>query len=198
MIFQKHWVESLNKMVVGSVYESLSLEETIMRSSQIISDRVVYNTASQIWNSMLCFNSLTRKQSEMGEIIAGNINASFGSYKKFVDEIHTQANTLFGGGFLWITRDKKLRVIVTANAESPIYSFKPAKGSTAADFVPAQLPKERQVILGINLWGYSYILDHELDRTKYINGVLERIDWQIVYSRFKALEKVDDSNYLEK
>ncbi|KAI9292630.1 manganese and iron superoxide dismutase [Neoconidiobolus thromboides FSU 785] len=186
--FQKHWTESLNKMIIGSNYENDNLEKIIMKTSQVLEERVVYNTAAQVWNSTFALKSLSKEKVEMNSIINQLILDSFGSFDKMVELFQTQGNSLFGGGFLWLVyENNRAQIIATSNSESPLYKFQPNINLDNTNNSPTIMNLEPQMkcLLGINLWGYAYLLDHGLDKTQYIKNILQIQDWNLIFKRFQ-------------
>ena len=59
--------------------------------------------------------------------IAQKIDATWGSYEKFAEELKNAGITQFGSGWVWLVLDgKDLKIIKTANADTPLaHELKP-------------------------------------------------------------------------
>ena len=85
------------------------------------------------------------------------IEASFGSVESCKKELATAATAQFGSGWAWLVLDgSKLKVVKTANAETPITTgLKP--------------------LLTIDVWEHAYYLDYQNRRADYVNAVLDKL-----------------------
>ena len=85
------------------------------------------------------------------------IQDSFGSLDACKKELAAAATTQFGSGWAWLVLDgSKLKVVKTANAETPITTgLKP--------------------LLTIDVWEHAYYLDYQNRRADYVNAVLDKL-----------------------
>lgn len=148
------YVTNLNKLIVGTEFENSTLEDIIKGSSGGI-----FNNAAQVWNHTFYWNSIKPAGGGVpsGQI-ADKIISDFGSYEKFREEFANAATTQFGSGWAWLVVDKdgKLKVIKTANAETPL--------TTGA--IP---------LLTIDVWEHAYYLDYQNRRPDYIATFLDKL-----------------------
>ena len=89
----------------------------------------IFNNAAQDWNHTFYWNSmLANGGGTPTGAIADHIKGSFGDYAKFRQEFATAAITQFGSGWGWLVQDqdKKLKVVKTANADTPTARGPPA------------------------------------------------------------------------
>ena len=76
------YVTNLNKLIPGTEFENLSLEEIVKKASG-----GVFNNAAQIWNHTFFWNSLSPNGGGAPSGALGDaINAKWGSYDKFKEE----------------------------------------------------------------------------------------------------------------
>ena len=142
----KAYVDNLNKLVEGKDLAQLSLEDIIKKSAGDAALVGVFNNAAQIWNHTFYWNSL--KPNGGGKptgAIAAAIDKDLGGYDKFKADLHAAALGQFGSGWAWLvwkTKEKKLAIEKTANADTPI-----ARGEAP--------------ILTIDVWEHAYYLDHQ-------------------------------------
>jgi Fe-Mn family superoxide dismutase len=102
--------------------------------------------------------------------IADRIKDAFGDYAKFHQEFVNAAVTQFGSGWAWLVQDeeKKLKVIKTANADTPM-----ARGINC--------------LLTCDVWEHAYYLDYQNRRPDYVNAWLDQLaNWEFASQRLAA------------
>ena len=95
------------------------------------------------------------------------MNAAFGDYDTFINSVIATSDTVFGTGWVWLTRDDtdKLALKGYEDGDSPIAHESPA-------------------YLGIDIWEHAYYLDYENRRPEHIKAVLDNIiNWDVVAER---------------
>ncbi len=101
--------------------------------------------------------------------VADAINASFGSFDTFKEQLSNAAATQFGSGWAWLSvNNGKLEVTGTANQDSPLMA-----GATP--------------ILGIDVWEHAYYLNYQNRRPDYIAAFWNVINWDAVAARLAAV-----------
>jgi Superoxide dismutase len=158
----KAYVDNLNKLIAGTDYSDLSLEEIIKGTAGRPERAAIFNNAAQIWNHTFYWNSLSLKGGgEPPAALKHKIEASFGSVDAFKKELAAAAVSQFGSGWAWlILEDGKLKVVKTANAEDPLTTGK-------------------KPLLTIDVWEHAYYLDYQNRRPDYVNAVLDKlINWE--------------------
>jgi superoxide dismutase, Fe-Mn family len=158
----KGYVDNLNKLIAGTDYSDLTLEEIITGTAGRAERATIFNNAAQTWNHTFYWNSL--KPNGGGQPPAAlmkKIEASFSSFDDCKKEIATLAVSQFGSGWVWLVLDAgKIKVVKTANAENPLtMGMKP--------------------LLTIDVWEHAYYLDYQNRRADYVNMVLDKlINWE--------------------
>lgn len=155
------YVDNLNRLIEGTPWESLSLEEIIQKS-----DGGVFNNAAQAWNHTFFFQTLTPEQGEMPENLKAKLTESFGSPEEFVQQFTKAAATFFGSGWVWLVADDKqqLSIVAESNAGNPLRDgLKP--------------------ILVIDVWEHAYYIDYRNRRAEYIDAFWKLVDWKKVAER---------------
>jgi len=158
----KAYVDNLNKLITGTDYSDLSLEEIIKGTAGRLERVAIFNNAAQIWNHSFYWNSLSPKGGgEPPAALKHKIESSFGSFDAFKKEFAAAAVSQFGSGWAWlILEDGKLKVVKTANAEDPLTTGK-------------------KPLLTIDVWEHAYYLDYQNRRPDYVNAVLDKlINWE--------------------
>jgi Fe-Mn family superoxide dismutase len=151
------YVTKLNELIAGTEYEDLPLEEIIRRASG-----GTFNNAAQIWNHSFYWNCLSPSGggAPTGKIAAA-IEASWGSFDKFKDELSQSAATNFGSGWTWLVKNEQgeLEILNTSNAGNPL-----TEGKTP--------------VLTIDVWEHAYYIDYRNARPKYIEAYWQLVNWE--------------------
>jgi Fe-Mn family superoxide dismutase len=157
----KAYVDKANAAIEGSAYAGLSLEE-VVKKSWAEKNTGLFNNAGQIWNHTFYWHSMSPNGGgKPTGAIAEAIDASFGSYEKFVEEFTTAGVGQFGSGWAWLVKaGDKLEVRKTLNAETPL---------TEEGVTP---------LLTMDVWEHAYYLDFQNRRPDYIGAFLEHlVNW---------------------
>src|SRR5512147_1007472 len=116
------YVNNLNKLVEGSKFETLSLEDTI-KAAFNEKNTAVFNNAAQHWNHSFFWNCISpsgggKPSGKLAELI----DRDFGGFDKFKETFSAKATTLFGSGWAWLVADNagKLDILQMSNAGTPL------------------------------------------------------------------------------
>lgn len=158
------YVDNLNKLIVGTEFESMSLEDIIMKSKGGI-----FNNAAQVWNHTFYWHSLSPNGgNEPKGKIAEAINKQFGSFDAFKEQFSQAAITTFGSGWAWLVQDSSgtLKIISTSNAATPM-----------TDGLHA--------LLTCDVWEHAYYIDYRNARPNYLKAFWELVNWEFASSNLK-------------
>jgi len=155
------YVDKLNKLTGGTPYESLSLEDMIVRARKN-ADIDILNNASQVWNHTFLWASMapsgtTKPNGKIKEMI----EEAFGGLDRFKQLFRKTALSHFGSGWIWLVQDgAALRILTTGNADSPI----------GTHMTP---------LLTLDVWEHAYYLDYQNNRAAYADAFLDKlINWK--------------------
>lgn len=165
----KAYVDNLNKLIAGTEFEGLPLEEIIKKTDGKPEHAGVFNNAAQAWNHTFLWKSLTTNGGgKPSEGLMKKIEESFGSFNDFLKEFTETAKTQFGSGWAWLVLEgNKLKVMKTPNAETPL-----TMGVTP--------------LLTIDVWEHAYYLDYQNKRPEYVTIVLDKlINWEFAADNMK-------------
>lgn len=154
---QRTYVDNLNKLIAGTPYENMSLEEIIVRA-----DGPIFNNAAQDWNHTFFFFTLspTPKSMPSGPL-AEAIDRDFGSFDAFKEQFTSAAAALFGSGWTWLVKDRdgKLSIRPMPNAGNPLRD-----GLTP--------------LLTVDVWEHAYYIDYRNRRAEFLKNFwdLDRLE----------------------
>lgn len=158
----KGYVDNLNKLVKGTEYAGLSLENIITGTAGRAEKAAIFNNAAQIWNHTFYWKSMRPKGGgEPPAALKRKMEASFGSVDACKKELANAAVSQFGSGWAWLVLDRdELKVVKTANADTPLtLGMKP--------------------LLTVDVWEHAYYLDYQNRRADYADAVLNKlINWE--------------------
>ena len=155
------YVTNLNKLIAGTEFENMSLEEIILKSSGGI-----FNNAAQVFNHTFYWNCLAPKAGgEPAGKLAEAINQTFGSFAEFKDKFTQTAVGTFGSGWAWLVKDKdgKLEIVSTSNAGNPLTDGK-------------------KPLLTCDVWEHAYYIDYRNARATYVEKFWDLVNWDFVAS----------------
>ena len=154
----KAYVDNLNRLVVGTPYEQMDLEEIVKKSAGNDKDKGIFNNAGQIWNHNFYWESMTPKGGTPSGKILDAVKSSFGGVAEFNDAFAKAAVAQFGSGWAWLVKgkDSKLKITTTSNADTPL-----AHGETA--------------LLVADVWEHAYYLDYQNRRPDHVKDWVEKL-----------------------
>ena len=160
------YVDNLNKLIAGTEFESMSLEEIVAKSTGAI-----FNNAGQILNHNLYFtqfrpSALRQAQGPVGALKA-QIESQWGTLEAFQKEFVAKGVGLFGSGWVWLQAD-------AAGALS-IGQYPGADNPVAHGLRP---------LLTFDVWEHAYYLDYQNRRAAHLEALWEIVDWSVVGERY--------------
>lgn len=167
--FSKHhatYVKNLNAAVKGTEFESWTLNELMLYSSE--TSDAIRNNAGGHFNHELFWNVLSLQhpfdaQSAVGKAIL----TTFGSPDTLKKMLVQTGLKQFGSGWVWliVTPDRKLVVCSTPNQDNPIMDISRRRG------IP---------VLAIDVWEHAYYLKYQNKRVDYLTAITGAINWEAV------------------
>jgi Fe-Mn family superoxide dismutase len=158
------YVDNLNKLIAGTDLAEKSLENIIKITAGDTAKAGIFNNAAQVWNHSFYWQCLKKAGGGAPTgAIAAKINAIWGNYDKFSEELKNAGVTQFGSGWAWLVLDgKNLKITKTANADTPI-------------------AHDQKALLTIDVWEHAYYLDYQNRRPDYLAAVIKNlINWDFV------------------
>ena len=167
------YVDKLNKLVGGTLYAGLPLEQVIQKAARDPKGSSIFNNAAQVWNHDFFWRSMIPDGGgDPNGPLGRHIAADFGSLEGFAKQFVTQATGLFGSGWIWLVADADgLRIVSTANAELPMIS-------------------QQHALLACDVWEHAYYLDYQNNREAFVHAYLEKLaNWTFAAEQFAELDQ---------
>ena len=161
--YEKHhkgYLAKVQKMLEGKPEADGELEDLIRTA-----DGALFDNAAQVWNHTFYWRSMRPHGGGQPEpALRDVLESAFGSVDEFRRRFAEAANGEFGSGWAWLVKDKygRLRVQSSTDAQNPIRE----------GFVP---------LLTCDVWEHAYYLDYQNERSRYVEGFLDRlVNWEFV------------------
>jgi superoxide dismutase, Fe-Mn family len=159
----QQYVDTLNSLIAGTEYESMSLTD-IIRSSK----GAIFNNAAQDWNHAFYWNCLSPKSGDkpVGKLAAA-VNAKFGSFEEFKKQFAKAAVGTFGSGWIWLVKnaDGSIGIESTSNAGTP-------------------LTTDKRPLLTCDVWEHAYYIDYRNRRPDYVSAFWNIVNWEFAAEHF--------------
>ena len=176
------YVDNLNKLIVGTEFENMSLEEIVAKAPA----GPIFNNAGQILNHNLYFTQFAPADAVMpgpsdavmpgpsDAVMPGStghlkaqIETQWGTLAAFQKDFETKGATLFGSGWVWLQAD--------ANGELSIAQYSGADNPVAHGLKP---------ILTFDVWEHAYYLDYQNRRPAHLSALWGIVDWKVLEERY--------------
>ena len=155
----KTYVDNLNKLIPGTEFENLTLEQIVKKSSGGI-----FNNAAQVWNHTFYWNCMKPGGggAPTGQV-ADAINGAFGGFDQFKEKFSQTCITTFGSGWGWQVKNASggIELVSTSNAGCPLTA--------------GQTP-----LLTCDVWEHAYYIDYRNARPKYVEAFWNLVNWDFV------------------
>ena len=183
------YVDNLNKLLPGTPYEDLSLEEIVKQS-----DGAIFNNAGQILNHNLYFTQFRPAADPDAAPAAGSpvvapvaspgadpasspkdsallrqIVKQWGTLDAFKDDFVAKGVGLFGSGWVWLAAAPDGTLAITQE---------PGAGNPGT--------KGLKPILTFDVWEHAYYLDYQNRRAAHLAALWPLVDWAVVSARYEA------------
>ena len=160
------YVDNLNKLLPGSEYEGITLEEIVGKAPA----GPVFNNAGQILNHELYFTQF-KPVSEVVQgpegALAAQIVKQWDSIEAFKAEFEAKGVGLFGSGWVWLSADADGNLVITQEqgASNPVQ-------------------KGLKPLLTFDVWEHAYYLDYQNRRAAHLAALWQIVDWWVIEKRY--------------
>lgn len=168
------YTQKLNAAIEGTDNEGKTIENILQNLDK--SNSAVRNNGGGYYNHNLFWEIMSPDGGGKPEgELAQAIDAAFGSFDGFKDELSKAGANQFGSGWAWLCVHKggKLEICSTPNQDNPLM---PGVGCGGTP------------ILGLDVWEHAYYLKYQNKRPDYIEAFFNVINWTEVSARY-AQEK---------
>lgn len=166
----KAYVDNLNKALEGqSALLAKPIEQLLREISQVpenIRQAVINNGGGHANHTMFWEIMGPGGGGQPSGPLADDIKGSFGDFAQFQAQIKQAGVGRFGSGWAWLVlADGKLKILSTANQDSPLMS--------------GQVP-----VLGVDVWEHAYYLKYQNKRPDYLDAWWNTVNWKAVNERY--------------
>ena len=159
------YVDNLNKLLLGSGLEGLTLEDIVKQSSGAI-----FNNAGQVLNHNLYFSQFgpaDKVANAPTGALAAQIEKQWGSMDTFKDEFVAKGVGLFGSGWVWLSVQINGSLVITqeSGASNPV-------------------TKGLKPLLTFDVWEHAYYLDYQNRRAAHLAELWKIVDWRVIEERY--------------
>jgi Fe-Mn family superoxide dismutase len=157
----KTYVETLNKLVSGTRYADMKLEQVVRMTASASdpAEKKIFNNAGQVWNHDFYWRSLAPKATKPDGKLLQAIERDFGDLDHLLSQFAKAGTEQFGSGWAWlVSKGGKLSIQKTGNALDP-------------------MAQHINCLLTVDVWEHAYYLDHQNERAKYLEAVMGRLNW---------------------
>jgi Fe-Mn family superoxide dismutase len=165
------YTNKVNAALEGHPFADLPIEEVLTRIEEVPENirQAVINNGGGYANHKLFWTVLSPNGGgEPSGEVAEAINDKYGSFDKFKEKFSSTAAGQFGSGWGWLCVDDsgELKVISTANQDSP--------------YMHGLTP-----ILGVDVWEHAYYLHYQNRRPDYLAAIWDVINWNQVEENYQ-------------
>lgn len=165
------YVTNLNNLITNTELEKMPLEELLtIGIEKCPADKrtAVFNNAAQVYNHNFYWMSIAPggAKTPQGKL-AKAIDDKFGSFASFKEQFTKVAVGTFGSGWAWLvkTKDGKLEIVSTSNANNP-------------------LTDKKTPLLTCDVWEHAYYIDYRNARPKYVEAYWNLVNWDFAEKNF--------------
>ena len=166
------YVTNLNKALESAPdLAGKSLEELLANNCAAVPENIrtaVRNNGGGHLNHSMFWTIMATPGGAAGPTgaLAEAINAKFGSFDTFKEQVNGAATTRFGSGWAWLVKSGSgIEVYSTANQDSPVMEGK-------------------SPIMGIDVWEHAYYLKYQNRRPDYMAAWWSVVNWTEIEKRF--------------
>ncbi|MBI5548616.1 MAG: superoxide dismutase [Deltaproteobacteria bacterium] len=152
------YVDKTRELVAGTDLATKPLEDIVRAAATDPARVTLFNNAAQAWNHGFYWKSLAPSGggAPTGALL-DKVKRDFGSVDDLKKQLVEAAVSQFGSGWAWLVLDAdKLKVIKTANAETP-------------------LVKSLKPLLTVDVWEHAYYLDYQNRRKDHVQAVVDKL-----------------------
>jgi len=155
------YINNLNGLIAGTDFENMPIEDIVARADA----GPLFNNSAQAYNHTFYWYGMAPAKggdNTPTDQVNEALKEAFGDFESFKTQFSDIAAKHFGSGWAWLVhnpRDKKLQIIKTANAETP-------------------LTQGLDPLIACDVWEHAYYIDYRNKRPDYVSVFIEKmINW---------------------
>ena len=159
----KTYVDTLNKLIEGTEYQDMALEDIIRKS-----EGKIFNNAAQVWNHTFFWKCMGPGcGGEPSGELAEALRKSFTHFGEFKRQFSEAAINQFGTGWAWLVKkaDGSLAARASEDADNP-------------------LTTNETPLLTLDVWEHAYYIDYRNERPKFVEAFWSIVNWDFVNANF--------------
>ncbi len=158
----KGYVDNLNKLIAGTPFEEMPLEEIVLKS-----DGAIFNNAGQILNHNMYFEQFDPVPEPVEGPLMLQIKKQWGTLEAFQSEFVAKGVGLFGSGWVWLSAKEDGSLVITQEpgASNPVV-------------------KGLKPLLTFDVWEHAYYLDYQNRRADHLAALWKIVNWEVVEGRY--------------
>lgn len=157
----KTYVETLNKLVSGTRYADMKLEQIVRMTANSPNDKdkKIFSNAGQVWNHDFYWRCLAPRPTKPEGKLAQAIERDFGGLDNLLKQFTLAGTKQFGSGWVWlVSKSGRLSIEKTSNALDP-------------------MAQHINCLLTVDVWEHAYYLDYQNGRAKYLDAIMGKLNW---------------------
>ena len=197
------YVQNLNRLIDGTEFESMTLEEIVLATSMRAPAgplTAIFNNAGQILNHNLYFVQFKTPDQVGGDgahvmpgadayVMPGptghlkeQIEKQWGTLDAFKADFVAKGVGLFGSGWVWLQADAAgtLSIGQYPGADNPVAHVMPGSTSSVMPGSTGHL----KPLLTFDVWEHAYYLDYQNRRAAHLEALWGIVDWGVVEKRY--------------
>jgi Fe-Mn family superoxide dismutase len=167
------YVTNLNKALESApALASKTIEELLANNCAIVPENIrgaVRNNGGGHWNHSMFWQIMGpgKGGAPVGNL-ASAINAAFGTFDTFQEQLSAAGVARFGSGWAWLIKTASgVEIMSTPNQDNPLMEGKHA-------------------VLGVDVWEHAYYLKYQNRRPDYLAAWWNVVNWQEAEKLFNA------------
>ncbi len=167
------YVKKYNDAIAGTDLEGKPVDEVLADLDAVPTElrSGVRNNGGGASNHEKFWHWMSPEKTEPSEELLAAITSAFGGLNDFQDRFKQAALSQFGSGWAWlvIDGDGQLRIVSTANQDTPI----------SQGLIP---------LLGVDVWEHAYYKHYGPGRADYVDAFFEVVNWDKVSQDYSAIK----------
>ena len=158
------YVDNLNKLLPGSEYENMTLEEIVSKAPA----GPLFNNAGQVLNHNLYFTQFCKGGVPLADgALKTQIEKQWGTLDAFKAEFEAKGVGQFGSGWVWLAAQEDGTLVITQepNAGNPV-------------------TKGLKPLLTFDVWEHAYYLDYQNRRAAHLQALWQIVNWAEIEARY--------------